>query len=145
MDKQYTTFKDVYQKFLSKIESYELATVSCEDFEYSLLQFLSGAIGLYFSGKLASRVENASKEEEHFGTVLTNNEQWMLATAMVYQWLDTRIYKEDLMKTAVTDRDYNETSPANQLKALKMIKDDLELELHKYSVNYSYIGFDGLS
>lgn len=145
MDEKYTKFEDVYGKFLSKINDYEMADMPYDDFEFVLQSFLSNAIGLYFTGQLSGRVESVDFEEEHFGTELTLMEQWMLATAMVYEWLSTKIYREDLMKTSVTDRDYTETSPANQLRSLKMLKDDLELELHKFDVEYSYINFDGLS
>lgn len=141
---EYTYFDEIYSKFLSKVSDYELAGTNADDFEFALEQFLSGALGLHMTRQMQSLLDDINKDEARFGAKLTNTEQWMIATAMVYLWLDTKIYKEDLMRTSVTDRDYTETSPANQLRALKVVKEDLELELHKYDVLYSYIGFNGL-
>lgn len=147
MDDKYTKFENVYSKFLSSIDDYEFSNFPADDFEFQLEQLLSGAIGLELSGQLQKRIGDLDFDKKEFKVALTNQEEWIIAKAMAYRWLESKITTEDLMRTAVSDRDYTETSPANQLRALRAIKLELEFDIHKYDVEYSYYhnGFDGLS
>ena len=144
-NEKYTTFEELYGKFLSKINDYGLATTNSDDFEFILENYLSAALGLYYNGDLTERIKDMNVEEKHFGTKLTLKEQWMLVLAMVYQWTDEQIYERQLMQTAISNRDLSESAPANQLRAMNTIRDTLKAEMHKHDVEYSYIGFDGFS
>lgn len=137
-----TPFQDVYDKFLSLIDDYELALFNDEDLDFLLINYLSRAVSLDFK-QCTKDLNDYDKELKQFNVDLTGEEQWIIANGMVLSWLEPKIKRERLLRDAISDRDYKESSHANQLKELMNLESATRLKLHSYIVSYTHNDFDG--
>ena len=63
---------------------------------------------------------------------------------MVLSWLEPKIKRERLLRDAISDRDYKESSHANQLKELLNLEYATRDKLQGYIISYTHNDFDGL-
>lgn len=139
----FTPFQKIYDKFLSLIDDYELALFSDEDLKYLLSNYLNRAISLDFK-QCTKNLNNYDEVLEQFNEELSDEEQWIIAHGMVLSWLEPKIKRERLLRDAISDRDYKESSHANQLKELLNLESSTRDRLKEYLINYTYNNFDGL-
>lgn len=137
-----TPFQDIYDKFLSLIDDYELALFENDDLEFLLSNYLSRAISLDFK-QCKNDLSNLDKELKQFNEDLTDEEQWIISHGMVLSWLEPKIKRERLLRDAISDRDYKESSHANQLTALLKLEETTAEKLKQYIISYTYNDFDG--
>lgn len=138
-----TPFESIYDKFLSLIDDYELALIYDEELDFLLSNYLSRAISLDFK-QCQKDLTKFNTEDKQFDVDLSAEEQWIIATGMTLSWLESKIKHEKLMRSAISDRDYTESSNANQLQSLLKLEIITRDRLHHYIVNYSYNDFEGL-
>ena len=69
---------------------------------------------------------------------LTELEEEIVANMMVLEWLKPSIYHMDLLEYRLGSKDFVQFSPGNQLKELRALKKETELEIDSLIVNYSY-------
>lgn len=138
-----TPFKDIYDKFLSSIDDYELAFFHDDDLSHLLQQYLSKAIYLDFK-QCTKDLSEFDAEAELFKVELSIEEQWIIATGMTLSWLEPKIKRERLLRDAISDRDYRESSHALQLRELMNLESTIRDKLHRYIVSYTHNNFDGL-
>lgn len=138
-----TPFQNIYDKFLSLIDDYELAIIADEDLKFLLQNYLNRAISLDFK-QCKKDLTDVDLVTESFNESLSDEEQWIIAVGMSLSWVEPRIKKERLMRAAISDRDYQESSHANQLKTLIELERTMRQKLDRYLVNYTYNDFDGL-
>lgn len=139
-----TPFQNIYDKFLSLIEDYELAIIPDDELDYLLFSYLDRAVSLDFK-QCRKDLTNYNKELKQFNEDLTGEEQWIIAYGMVLSWLESKIKHERLLRDAISDRDYEESSHANQLKELLNLEESTRKKLTEYILNYTFNDFDGLS
>lgn len=139
-----TPFQNIYDKFLSLIEDYELAIIPDDELDYLLFSYLDRAVSLDFK-QCRKDLTNYNKELKQFNEDLTGEEQWIIAYGMVLSWLESKIKRERLLRDAISDRDYEESSHANQLKELLNLEESTRKKLTEYILNYTFNDFDGLS
>lgn len=137
-----TPFQDVYDKFLSLIDDYELALFNDEDLDFLLINYLSRAVSLDFK-QCTKDLSDYDKDLKQFNVEVTGEEQWIVANGMVLSWLEPKIKRERLLRDAISDRDYKESSHANQLKELMNLESATRSKLHSYIVSYTHNDFDG--
>lgn len=138
-----TPFQDIYDKFLSLIDDYTLALITDEELEDLLSNYLSRAISLDFK-QCRKDLNNIDKTIKQFNDELSLEEQWIIANGMVLSWLEPKLKRERLLRDAITDRDYKETSHANQLKELMNLEEITKRKLKEYIISYTHNDFDGL-
>lgn len=139
-----TPFQNIYDKFLSLIEDYELAIIPDDELDYLLFSYLDRAVSLDFK-QCRKDLTNYNKELKQFNEDLTGEEQWIIAYGMVLSWLESKIKRERLLRDAISDRDYEESSHANQLKELLNLEESTRKKITEYILNYTFNDFDGLS
>lgn len=139
-----TPFQNIYDKFLNLIEDYELAIIPDDELDYLLFSYLDRAVSLDFK-QCRKDLTNYNKELKQFNEDLTGEEQWIIAYGMVLSWLESKIKRERLLRDAISDRDYEESSHANQLKELLNLEESTRKKLTEYILNYTFNDFDGLS
>lgn len=137
-----TPFQDVYDKFLSLIDDYELALFNDEDLDFLLINYLSRAVSLDFK-QCTKDLSDYDNDLKQFNVEVTGEEQWIVANGMVLSWLEPKIKRERLLRDAISDRDYKESSHANQLKELMNLESATRSKLHSYIVSYTHNDFDG--
>lgn len=138
-----TPFQNIYDKFLSLINDYELAIVADDELEYLLANYLNRAISLDFK-QCNKDLSNYDIDLKQFNEDLTDEEQWILAYGMAISWLESKIKQNELLRTAISGRDYSEMSHANQLKELMNLETQMRNKLNEYILNYTFNNFDGL-
>lgn len=137
-----TPFQDVYDKFLSLIEDYELALFNDIELNFLLSNYLSRAVSLDFK-QCTKDLNDYDKNLKQFNVDLTYEEQWIIANGMVLSWLEPKIKRERLLRDAISDRDYKESSHANQLKELLNLESVTRNKLRSYIISYTHNDFDG--
>lgn len=138
-----TPFQNIYDKFLSLIEDYSMALMPNEDLEYLLHMYLDRAISLDFK-QCRKDLSNYDVNLKTFNVKLNSEEEWIIANGMVLSWLETKVKRERLLKEAISDRDYKESSHANQLKELMNLEHKTENRLKQYIIAYTendFVGF----
>lgn len=138
-----TPFQSVYDKFLSYIDDYELALITTEELDDMLEGYLSRAVSLDFK-QCKANLNNVDLDIKQFNEELTLEEQWIIATGMTLSWLEPKIKREDLLRAAISDRDYKESSHANQLDKLMELEQLTRRRLKQYIVSYTHNDSDGL-
>lgn len=138
-----TPFQGIYDKFLSLIDDYELALFNDDELDFLLVNYLSRAVSLDFK-QCTKDLTDFDKDLKQFNEVLTNEEQWIIANGMVLSWLEPKIKRERLLRDAISDRDYKESSHANQLKELSNLESATRDKLRSYIISYTHNDFDGL-
>lgn len=138
-----TPFQSVYDKFLSYIDDYELALITTEELDDMLEGYLSRAVSLDFK-QCKANLNNVDLDIKQFNEELTPEEQWIIATGMTLSWLEPKIKREDLLRAAISDRDYKESSHANQLDKLMELEQLTRRRLKQYIVSYTHNDSDGL-
>lgn len=73
-----------------------------------------------------------------FNVDLTNREQYILALGMKKAWLSSKRYSADLMSKDIGDRDYKAVQGYNYLKEIGNLDNELEEEIRRYAVEYTY-------
>ena len=137
-----TPFQDVYDKFLNLIEDYELALFTDVELDFLLSNYLSRAISLDFK-QCTKDLSDYDKDLKQFNINLTDEEQWIIANGMVLSWLEPKIKRERLLRDAISDRDYKDSSHANQLKELMNLDSATRDKLKEYIISYTHNDFDG--
>ena len=137
-----TPFQNIYDKFLSLIEDYTLAILSDEDLEYLLSSYLDRAISLDFK-QCVKDLSDYDEELSQFNVELSSEEQWIIANGMVLSWIEPKIKREKLLRETISDRDYRESSHANQLKELGNLEKNTRAKLKNYIISYTENNFNG--
>lgn len=76
--------------------------------------------------------------EGYFNADLTNTEQYILAKGMKKAWLSSKKFSADLMSKDIGDRDYKAVQGYNYIKELRSLDAELEEEIRRYGVQYTY-------
>lgn len=137
-----TSFKLIYDKFLGKIDDYELGLVTDEELNEVLFGYLDEARSLHFSAcqkNLDNIVENLGVGE--FEETLTSQEQQILALGMKLAWLSTKKNDSTLMQKDIGDRDYKAVQGDKYLKVLSTLEKELKDSIRDYEVQYTYKDF----
>jgi len=137
-----TPFQSIYDKFLNLIEDYELALFTDEELSDLLSSYLNRAISLDFK-QCIKDLSDYDYVLNQFNVELSDEEQWIIATGMTISWLEPKIKRERLLRDAISDRDYKESSHANQLRELLNLEESTRSKLDGYIISYTHNDFDG--
>lgn len=138
-----TPFESIYKKFLTLIDDYELGLVSDEELNEILFGYLDMARSLHFPQcKKNLELLTESQGVGEFAEDLDSQEQFILALGMKKTWLSSKLNSGDLMKKAIGDRDYKAVQGTGYLKELSKLDLQIEEEIHRYAVAYTYKNFN---
>lgn len=132
-----TPFSDVYDSFLSKIDDTTLLSLSTQDLEDMMYNWLVTAITLFPKCKID--LNDSDKTLQQFNQDLSISEIEILSTWMKYSYLDKQVYKETLLKQSLSSKDYAMYSQANHLQQLMNLKEMTYKEANKKVIDYLYL------
>lgn len=138
-----TPFSSIYKKFLSLVDDYELSIPEEEERNQILFEFLDQARSLHFAQcnkDLENITENSGVGE--FAVDLDSQEQYILALGMKKAWLSPKLNFADNMTKEIGDRDYKAVQGTNYLKELSKLDNQIEEEIRRYAVAYTYKNFN---
>ena len=130
-----TPVQDIYKIFLSQIGADLLSELDQEVAEDLMLTYLEGStVEFDICRKDLSIVDGC------FIDNLELDEKYILAKGMILYWLQPKINREETLKVAVTDSDYNKKSTAPLLDKLIKLWEKTENDLRKRKNKYSWKG-----
>lgn len=138
-----TPFSSIYKKFLSLVDDYELSIPDEEERNEILFEFLDQARSLHFA-QCKKDLENITEKRGvgEFADSLDSQEQYILALGMKKAWLSPKLNFADNMTKEIGDRDYKAVQGTNYIKELSKLDNQIEEEIRRYSVAYTYKNFN---
>lgn len=131
-----TPFETIYDRFLSNITDYKLARLDEVTLEENLLLWLNQAIGFYPNPPKDLR--DKDMKMKCFNVELNETEIEALAKFMIMSYMNTHLMREDYLSQSLNSKDYRIYSPANQLKALRELKESIKQEANTLVSRNSY-------
>lgn len=135
-----TPFSSIYDSFLTKIDDPSLLSMAQVDLEDIMYNWLITAI-THFK-KCKKDITDFDSTNRTFNVDLDIFEQDILSEWMKYSYLDKKIYRENLLKQSLSNKDYAMYSQANHLKELLDLKEITYKEAVKKVTNYLYDNVD---
>ncbi len=131
-----TPYINIYNSFLDKVSDPYLASMTDNELGEQLLKFLNNSIPKF--KKCKRDLYRRDDILEEFEEILTDEDIEILANLMVIEWLRPQVNNIELLKQALSSRDFNITSQASHLKELQALRKDAQVEISKLIVDYSY-------
>ncbi|MGD6876778.1 hypothetical protein [Bacillus infantis] len=134
-----TTYEEIYDFFLSKIEDYQIKeqletkTDIALDFLFTLLR--SSIPKFTYS---VVDLSDRSDDGKYFNIQLDHMEKEILGTLMVIEYLSPKILRDELLEEKLGSKDFRLFSPANQLKELRALRDSYKTEANSLMSEYYY-------
>ena len=114
------------------------------DKDYSLVyQEENGQLDINTTTSSFGNIEVDVCEEGYINDDLTLEEIYILSLCMRLFWLNPKIHREENLRQMMNDRDFNQLSNANMLKALLQLHTSTRQELQKFKQRYSFNDFKG--
>lgn len=132
-----TPLYDVFNLWASLIKDTDLEKLSNEDlFELSKVYYQFAATRFKECKKDLNLTTNEDNET-YIVDELTLEEKTIIATGMVYYWLESKVNYNKLMKNQINTKDYNQLSNANILLRLSELLDYYREEFFRRRKGYS--------
>ena len=119
-----TSFDDVYKNFLSKITDDMYMELSPEDTTGLLNDLLLGS--LHYFEFPRQNIYDLDLDAQYFMIDLTTEEQNIIATYMVVDWLGYQLASVENVRMKYSGSDFKFTSQANHMQKLLQLKKDYE-------------------
>lgn len=135
-----TSFKKIYNSFLSKMLDDEWALWTQEEIEYDLFQLLKGAMPWFKFPRKSLAFDDC---EENFIEDLNNIEIEIIATYMKCEWLNRSILTWENVKVLYEERDFSQANLIDKLSSLLQQEKDNAKKLESiYYRSIDYKPFD---
>lgn len=135
-----TPFSDIYNRFTAKVSDYSFAKLAQADLESILEDYLVVAVANF------ENVSNTSLTYDDvnktFDSTLSMQEQNILATLMIVEYLTTKIINTQLMEQHLSNNDYRLYSEANHLKEMIALRDRMKSEAESLMNRYTWKDFN---
>jgi pyruvate-formate lyase-activating enzyme len=135
-----TPFSEVYDSFLTKIDDASLLSLTTENVESIMKNWLVSAITLF--PKCKKDLNDIDEVLQQFNVDLNITEIEILSTWMKYSYLDKKVYRETLLKQSNSSKDNAMYSQANHLQQLINLKELTYREATKKVTDYMFNNTD---
>lgn len=134
-----TYFEDVYEFFLSKIKSYDLAELTEDEIKEELDTLIKLALPkcTVFKGKVKLDLDNESFVVKGKDS-LSLEEMEILSLAMLLQYISPLIARDENLKQTLSSKDFSSTSQANHLEKLLILKKSIDADLNYAMNSYTF-------
>ena len=131
-----TPYSKIYDRALAKLTDYDLAYLPEEDFQFMLRGWLVSSISKF--RKCAADLSDRDDELETFNVDLDDEEIEILALLVVGEWLEPQVNSVTLTRQFFGGKEEKFFAQANQLDAIKTLRDDTRTEARKLMRDYTY-------
>ena len=134
-----TYFEDVYEFFLSKIKSYDLAELTEDEIKEELNSLIKLAFPkcTVFKGKIKIDLDNESFVVKGKDS-LSLEEMEILSLAMLLQYISPLIARDENLKQTLSSKDFSSTSQSNHLEKLLILKKSIDADLNYAMNSYTF-------
>lgn len=131
-----TSFEEVYDIFISKIEDYKIVTVDITDLYEEYEKFLSSSFSKF---KIRTNQDDIYMDfnNKSFSSELTYLEKEILAYGMIVSWREPYVNNIENMAMRMNTKDYSQYSQANHLKELSDLKKTAENDFDYWITQYN--------
>ena len=134
-----TQYSVIYDRAIFKIKSQRLLSMALVDRTAVMLHFLQSAI-VDFADECKFDLSARNDSSGYFEVDLGEKEIEILAYGVAYYWAMGNALNEKNMKNVMSPKDYQSFSPANLLKELENVRQNLKHEFLGRINAYSYAG-----
>jgi ABC-type branched-subunit amino acid transport system ATPase component len=143
-----TPYSQVFDSFLSKIEDSYYASLTDTEIEIDLTKILNSSLIHFTYPKVNIFLKDDTTKT--FQLDIPYQEVEIISRCMVKEWISRQTKSINLIKQALTDREFKMTSQANHLLALLELQKENNEELETLFTKYSYTSdlkanYDGLA
>lgn len=132
-----TRFEEIYGRAIFKFIDYSFLDSYRECKEAALRNYLLSSI-VDFQHSCKFDLTDYDLDNNTFNIELDNEVIEILALGIAYHWLSTQSLNRQNLKNMIHNKDYTSYSPANLLKEIRTLRDDIEKE-YKGKINmYSF-------
>lgn len=131
-----TSYKDIYDRFLRRVEDHDLAELCEEDFYDTLFGYLQSAISRF--RKCRSDLSLRDEEAACFVEDLLDIEQEILALLMARAWVEPQLKSDLITRQAWSGKETNFYSQASHMDKLQALYNDTLIDAHKLQRDYTY-------
>lgn len=132
-----TSFLDIYDKAVFRFKDYDFMRIDIQSREDILERYLQSAVADFAvvceDGHLEMDWDYKEFEED-----LTHEEQEILALGVDYYWFSSKVQNSELLRNSMSTKDYTFFSPANLMRELRNLRNDLKAEFKTAITLYSY-------
>ncbi|PAV30171.1 hypothetical protein CIL05_06805 [Virgibacillus profundi] len=136
-----TSYNEIYEKFLSKIQDYDLLNEIQTDLTFAkemLLDYLKSAHPhfTYASIKFEDVMDDTN---EQFTISLSSTEKEILARFMVVEYMSPKLLRTEMFEQKLGSKDFQIFSPGNLLGQLKELRALEEERTNTLMLQYYYM------
>lgn len=134
-----TSYSDIFNAFMYKVEGYKLIQLVTEDRERILNIYLTAACRKAYK-KVKEYVDLSDRDDkmQEFHVDLEDDMIDILAEVMVTEWLRPKLYSEELIESRLNTKDFTEFSPAKLIEQVRAVYDMSELNAKVSINNYTF-------
>lgn len=132
-----TSYDEIYDRALYRFRAYDLTKLTNSDMDRVLRHFLDSAVSDFAPICLVD-LNDRDEAAAEFTETLDNEVQEILASGMAYHWLSAQILDQELLRNALSTKDYTYFSPANLLRESQALRDAVRKEYRDRITHYSY-------
>lgn len=140
-----TKFEEIYGRAVFRFTDYSFLS-TCTDVKEAVLEkyLLSSIVDFQHSCRVD--LNDYDLEKEQFNIELDNEIVEILSLGIAFHWLNAQAMNRQLLRNVIHNKDYTSYSPANLLKEIRTLRDEIEKEyrgrINTYSFRYG--SFDTL-
>ena len=121
-----TLFTDIYKVFFSKVTEDMYMELTIEETQNLVEELLLSSLHWFEFPRVD--LTNYSLKNNQFNVTLTTEEQNIIATYMIVEWLGQQLASVELTRMKYSGSDFKFTSQANHMAKLKNLKEKYEAE-----------------
>jgi hypothetical protein len=131
-----TTYEVIYERFLNRIEDFELANLPSNDLREMCHTWLTSAIAKF--RKCKNDLKDRDDELAQFNVDLEDEEIEILSILMNREWVSQQLHSVLLTRQMYSGKEQNYYSQAQHMKELMDMDNRLKIEAQKLSRDYTF-------
>ena len=134
-----TSYSEIFNAFMYKIEGYKLIPLVTEDRERIINIYLTAACRKAYK-KCRQYVDLNDRDDkmQEFHIDLEDDMIDILAECMITEWLKPKLYSDELIESRLNTKDFTEFSPAKLIEQVRAVYDMSELASKVAINNYTF-------
>lgn len=132
-----TSYNDVYDRAIFRFADYDFLKIDIQSREDILEKYLHSAIADVSVIVEAGTLE-FSDDDREFVEDVDDEVQEILALGIDYYWLSAKVQNSELMRNSLSTKDFTYFSPANLMRELINLRNDVKKEYRAAITFYSY-------
>ena len=132
-----TSFVDIYDRAIFRFSDYDFMRVDIQAREDILEKYLFSAIA-DFSRVCKSGTLDYDLDEKSFINTLDDEMIEILSLGLDYYWFSSKVQNSELLRNSMSTKDYTFFSPANLMRELRNVRNDLKNEFKSAVTIYGY-------